>query len=96
MATITLPADLERAISAQARAQGTTLELLALDKLQALFLPDLQPEDASEAETMAEFLKDFIGCIDSRDVIAGGANLSEASGRKLGELLVKKHREGRL
>jgi len=43
---------------------------------------------------MAEFLKDFIGCIDSRDVIPGSAKMSEYSGRKFGELLLKKHVEG--
>ncbi len=96
MATITLPPDLERAITEQAERQGTTLELLALDRLNATFLPAHATEVTSGGETMAEFLKDFIGCIDSREVIPGGANMSEFTGRKFGEILKKKHQAGKL
>jgi hypothetical protein len=98
MATITLPPELERAMTEQAQLQGTTVEMLALDKLNAFALFLLAPpaESAEEGETMADFLKDFIGCIDSRKVVPGGANMSEYSGRKLGELLKKKHQEGKL
>lgn len=81
MATITLSPELERAMTEQAQRQGTTLELLALDKLNALFLPVSPVEDAGEGETMADFLKDFIGCIDSREVVPGGANW-DALGRR--------------
>ncbi|MCW3051582.1 MAG: hypothetical protein JWN14_752 [Chthonomonadales bacterium] len=96
MATITLTPELEKAMTEQARLQGTTLEMLAIDKLNAYFLPSLPAENTSEGETMADFLKDFIGCIDSREVVPGGANISEYSGRKLGEILIKKHRVGNL
>lgn len=96
MATITLPPELERAMSEQAERQGTTLELLALDKLNALFLPSPPVADTIEGETMADFLKDFIGCIDSREIVPGGANMSEYTGRKFGEILRKKHQEGKL
>jgi hypothetical protein len=96
MATITLSPELERAMTEQADRQGTTLEMLALDKLNAHFLPTLPEVDTSDGETMADFLKDFIGCIDSREVVPGGANMSEYTGRKFGELMVKKHQEGKL
>jgi hypothetical protein len=96
MATITLPPELEQAITEQARLQGTTLEMLALDKLNAYFLPTAPVEDTEEGETLADYLKDFIGCIDSREVVPGGANMSEYTGRKFGEILRKKHQEGRL
>ena len=96
MATITLTPELEQAMTEQARLQGTTLEMLAIDKLNAYFLPALPTESAPEGETMADFLKEFIGCIDSREVVPGGANMSEYTGRKFGELMAKKHRERKL
>lgn len=96
MATITLPPALEQAMNEQAHRQGTTLEVLALDKLNAYFLPSVPVENASEGETMADFLKDFIGCIDSREVVPGGANMSEYTGRDFGAMLRKKHQEGKL
>lgn len=95
MATITLPPVLERVMTEQAKRQGTTLEVLAVDKLNAAFLP-AQPAETVEGGTLADFLGDFIGCIDSSEFVPGGANMSEYTGRKFGELMVKKHREGKL
>lgn len=82
MATITLPPELEQVMTEQARRQGTTLEVLALDKLNAYFLPNVPVDSASEGETMADYRKDFIGCIDSREVVPDGANMSEYTKRK--------------
>ena len=96
MATKTLTPELEQAMMEQARRQGTTLEMLALDELNAHFLPAPPAERDTEGETMADFLKDFIGCIDSREVVPGGANMSEYTGRKFGELLLKKRKAGNL
>ena len=96
MATITLPSDLALAITEQAERQGTTLEMLALDKLNATFLPAHAAEVTSDGETMADFLKDFIGCIDSREVVPGGVNMSEFTARKFGEILKNKHEAGKL
>jgi hypothetical protein len=64
----------------QVRRQGTTLEPVAWDKLSAHFRPALPTDRTSEGETMADFLKDFIGCIDSREVVPGEANMSEFTG----------------
>jgi len=43
MVTITLPPELEQVVTQQAAQQGTTPELLALDKLRGLLLPSPQP-----------------------------------------------------
>lgn len=96
MTTITLPPELERVLAEQARLHGTTPEILAIDKLRDYFLPSERIEGTEEGETMADFLKEYIGSIDSRDVIPGGANMSEFSGRKLGEIVMKKHKKGNL
>ncbi len=96
MATITLPPELEHVMNEQAHRQGTTLEMLALNKLNAYFLPAAPVENTSEGETMADFLKDFIGCIDSREMVPGGANMSEYTGRDFGAMLRKKHQEDKL
>ncbi len=98
MATITLPPQLARAMTEQAKRRGTTLEALALERLNADFLPAL-PQNAganNEGETMADFLREFIGSLDSRELVPEGADMSGFSGRELGAILAKKHREGRL
>jgi hypothetical protein len=96
MASITLPPELEIAIRDQARHQGTTVELLALDKLSSIFLTPRDNSITTTNETMADYLRDFIGCIDSREIVPDGADMSEYSGRKFGELLRKKHEAGKL
>ncbi len=95
MTTITLTPELEHAIGEQARQVGTTLELLALDKLSDCFLPTMPSPSASDGETMADFLADYIGCIDSGEHVPGGANMSENTGRKFADLLLKKRSDGR-
>jgi len=95
MVTITLPPELEQVITEQAQRQGTTPELLALDKLRASFLPTAPGEPLPEGATMADYLADFIGCIDSRKIVPGGANLSIDSGKKFTELLLERHRKGK-
>ena len=94
MVTITLPPELEKAVIQRAHKQGTTPELIALDGLREKFLPASEP-DAVEG-TMADFLGDFIGCFDSREIVPGGANLSENTGDKFKELMLQKYREGKL
>ena len=94
MITITLPAELEKAVIQRASKQGTTPELVALDGLREHFLVDPEPPIAEG--TMADFLGDFIGCFDSREVVPGGANLSENTGRKFKELMLEKYREGKM
>ncbi len=78
-----------------AHQQGTTADLLAIDSLTKLFMT-LAGSPTREGETMTDFLGDFIGCIDSGEIVPGGANMSEFNGRKFGEILKKKHVEANL
>ena len=99
MATITLPPALELAITQEAQRQGTTLEILALDKLTSSFLSALPapPDDNHfEGESLADFLGDFIGCLDSGEFVPGGARMSENTGEKFAEGMLAKHDAGHL
>ena len=94
MVTITLPPELEQPIIEQARRRGTTPELLTLDVLHREFLPP-SPPTANEG-TLADFLGDFIGCLDSGEIVPGGARMSENVGEKFAEGMVEKRRAGHL
>ena len=93
MVTITLPPELEQTVTERALQQGTTPELLVLNELRQIFTP-VPPLAAGQS--MADYLKEFIGCIDSSETYPEGSRLSENTGRKFGELLQKKKREGKL
>lgn len=94
--TIALPPELEEVIEARARQQGTTAELLIVNKLQEQFLPPLfEPQD-TEGRTMADFFAGYVGGLHSSEFVPGGAQLSEDTGRKFTQLLLKKHLEGKL
>ena len=97
--TITLPQELERILEEKARQQGTTPDLLAIDSLTKLYLPPVSKtpdEPDSEGRTMADFLKDYVGCIDSSAVYPEGSRLSENTGRKFAALMVEKRKKGQL
>jgi len=96
MITITLPPELEQAVTERAQNQGTTPELLVLDRLREQFLPALPPEELPEGATMADFLADFIGCIDSGEIVPGGAQMSKDIGKKFTQDMVEKRKAGRL
>jgi hypothetical protein len=78
MVTITLPPELEKPITEEAQRKGTTPELVALDTLRKGFLPDTPPP--TPEGTLADFLGDFIGCLDSGEVVPAGARMSENIG----------------
>jgi hypothetical protein len=94
MTTINLPTDLEQAIEERAQQQGTTPELLIVDKLREQFLPSAAPENGTDERTMADFFAGYVGGLHSGEFVPGGAQLSTDSGRKFTELLLKKRREG--
>jgi hypothetical protein len=96
MITITLPPELEQVVTERAHQQGTTPELLAFDILREHLLPAAPAPSSGDGQTMADFLGDFIGCYDSRELVTGGANLAADTGRKFTELMLKKRREGKL
>jgi len=94
---ITLPPDLEKPLAEQARKQGTTPEILALDTLRQQFpaesaAPEPDGGDAKqESQTLYDFLKDYIGTISGTTEA-----LSEDTGRKFAEGMAEKRRQGRL
>lgn len=96
MITITLPPELEQTVTEQAQQQGTTPELLALDKLREIFAPVPETSPAVPGVTLADFLGDFIGSIHSSENVPGGAQMSTDSGKKFAEGMQKKRQEGKL
>jgi hypothetical protein len=91
MTSITLPPDLEQAIELHARRQGTTSELLIVEKLREQFL--MLPEAGAETtgQSMADFFAGYVGGLHSSEFVPGGAQLSQDSGRKFTDLLLLKH-----
>ena len=87
---ITLTPDLEKALAERARKLGTTPETLALDSLRERFAPTPLPKLQG---TMADFLKDFIGVLNSSEFVKGGAQMSVDTGKKFSAIVYKKHRE---
>ena len=94
---IDLTPDLERLLVEEARREGTTPERLALTFLrERLLASDIDAAEAWSGETMAEFLAPFIGVVDSSEHMPGGSRLSEETGRRFTEGLLKRREEGRL
>jgi len=103
MLTIAVTPELEQALEEQARLQGTTPELLALDSLRRQFLPGAAGTTPNEAasephkgETMADFLAGYVGVLHSSEHVPGGARMSEAAGAKFAAGLEEKRRAGKL
>ncbi len=92
---ITLSPDIELALAEEARRRGTTPERLALDCLRERFTRGPVPEPAVEGETMADFLKDYIGIISSREHAPEGPSMSENCGRQFADGMEEKRRQGR-
>lgn len=95
MLTVTLTPELESALTLQADQRGTTPELLAIAALQAHFLKGNGAASVGDA-SLADFLGEAIGSLDSGQVVSGGAALSEDSGRQFAAGMVKKRRDGKL
>ena len=91
------PTDIESALADEARRQGTTPELLALDCLRQRFVlapADSRPE--GDQESLADFLADHIGVLNSAEQIPGGAQMSEDTGKKFAAGMLRKRQQGRL
>lgn len=97
---ISVPPDIERALTARARALGTTPEILAVDSLRERFSSqsdlDEEPAGTSKANTLADLLDGYIGILHSSERVPGGAQLSEDSGKKFADGLARKRAAGRL
>ncbi len=80
MTTITLPPDLEDRLAEEARRQGTTPELLAVDSLRRLFIPTTAAKATDGRETLWDFLSGYIG------TVSGSAEaLSENCGQRFAD-----------
>lgn len=81
---ITLTPDIEKALAEQARRQGATPEMLALDVFRERFVSSGAPEmGMNEEATLADFLAGHIGVIASSEKVPGGAQMSEDTGSLL-------------
>lgn len=100
MITITLPPELEQAVTQRAQRQGTTPELWTLDTLRQFLQSDIPsasaPEPDSEDGTMLDFFAGYVGVVSSSEFVPGGAQMSPETGRKFAEGMVKKRQEGKL
>ena len=96
MVTITLPLELEKAVTEEAAQKGTTAELLTLDVLQAHFLQASSPKQMPDGATLADALADYVGAINTQDKHPDGSTLSENTGREFAQLMVEKRKHGKL
>lgn len=97
---ISVPPDIERALTARADELRTTPEILALDSLRERFTPpangDEEAGDQQKGKTLADFLEGYIGVLDSREKVPDGAGMSENTGKKFAAGLERKRQAGRL
>jgi hypothetical protein len=91
MTTITLPPEIEGPLAEEARKQGTTPELLAVDCLRKLFTPSPTVEKPAEAKTLFDFLSGYIGTVNGTTEA-----LSENCGQRFAQGLIEKQQRGRL
>lgn len=91
MTTITLPPEIEGPLAEEARKQGTTPELLAVDCLRKLFTPSPTAGTPAEGETLFDFLSGYVGTVSGTTEA-----LSENCGQRFTQGLVEKQQRGRL
>lgn len=77
---ITLTPEIEEGLVQQARQLGISPQELALESLRRQFATAPQTEASGEVgQTLADFLGDTIGALDSGEFIPGGARMSESA-----------------
>jgi hypothetical protein len=86
---VTLTPDIEEALIKQAGKTGTTPEILVLEVLREHLSEMQEPDELSSNKTLAEFLGDQIGSLATGDYVPGSANLSEHTGKRFTEILLK-------
>jgi hypothetical protein len=91
MTTITLPPEIEEPLAEEARKQGTTPELLAVDCLRKLFTPSPVAGKPVEGETLFDFLSGYVGTVNGTTEA-----LSENCGQRFAQGLVEKQQRGRV
>ena len=94
---ITLTPDLEQAIVEQARRQGISPEQIAIASLRKQFITTVRDERKVDAPgALFDFLVGYIGVLHSSQEIAGGAQLSNKTGKRFAAGMVKKREQRRL
>lgn len=77
---VSVPADIERALTARAHALGTTPKIVAVDSLREHFSSasesDEEPAGTSKGKTLADLLNGYVGVLHSSEHVSGGAQLS--------------------
>lgn len=91
---INLAPEIEKALIQQAKQTGISSEQLANDLLGRQLLAD-QAISFTDRNTLADFLGNFVGALQSGNQEIERSNWSENTGKRFGELMVRKHREGR-
>jgi hypothetical protein len=95
--SIDLTHDLQRALDDEARRQGTTPDLLAMQFIrERLFGVDDTGGSADEPRNLVDFLDGYIGVLDSGEHVPGGANMSERTGDQFTAGLLERRAQGRL
>ena len=89
MAPLTIPPDIEAPLLDAARDLGTTPEILAIDCLRQQFVSQEESPAPEDAANLAEYLQGFIGVIQSSERTPGGAQMSQQTGKRFTELLLK-------
>lgn len=92
---LTLTPEIESAIKIQANRAGTTPEKVALDGLRMLFVSRVEAADESPV-SLADFLDGYVGVIRSSEFVAGGAQMSEETGKQFAQLMAQKRIQDRL
>ena len=92
---LTLTPDIENAITKQAAQKGVTPQQLALEGLRKLFIPTAE-ETAEKPSSLADFLYGYIGVLRSSELVEGGAQMSENTGNKFAQLMMKKRQQDQL
>jgi hypothetical protein len=82
---LSLPTDLERALHEEARLRNTTPEQLAARTLHAVFASSETTDSADGEGHLADFLGERIGTLHSSEHVAGGARMSERTGKKFAD-----------
>ncbi|TMA61176.1 MAG: hypothetical protein E6J80_00850 [Deltaproteobacteria bacterium] len=91
MTTIVLPPEIEEPLAEEARKQGTTPELLAVDCLRKLFTPAPTIGKPADGETLFDFLSDYVGTVKGTTEA-----LSENCGQRFTQGLIEKQQRGRV
>ena len=95
--SIHLSPELESRLAEEAEARGTTPDLLVEEFVRrSLDLEEAVSTNGESGGSLADFLAGYVGVFDSREDIPGGARMSEDTGRKFAEGMVRKREQGRL